>query len=82
MSAKDLTPEQEMQMADIESMGPGPFYMNQVVADACLAEYGRLPSNFVVVVHLSAPATVPAVVPTMLPYRGAQWKRERSGRWS
>ena len=82
MSVKELTAEQAWQLADLEAMGPGPFFLHPVVADACLAEYGRLPSNFVVTAHFPAPAPMPAVVPAMPQHRGAQWKREQAGRCS
>lgn len=80
MNTTDQTEEQAL--AEIESYGSGPFLLPQCVADKCIEQYGRLPSNCMVMPRMLITAAPPVPVFSLQPFRGAQWKRERAGRRS
>ena len=85
MSDNTMTLQQELD--EIASYGPGPFYINQSVADAAIKRFGNLPSNLVLMAKLPRntilfTSSPPAPDLMTFPKVKAQWKRERNGRRS
>lgn len=54
-----MTPEQEL--AFVEGLPGGPYYLNQCIADECIAKYGRIPNNFRVLKRITLMPSVPPI---------------------